>query len=374
MTMKPRQNAAAVRNADEPTTCASISTNNIFSNPDFDGHEALHAFFHAESGLKGFVAIHSTKLGPSFGGCRMWDYATEADAIRDALRLSQGMSYKNALAGLSYGGGKAVIMGDARSDKSEALFEAYGDVINSLGGRYLTAEDVGIKVADMEIVGRRTDFVSGIAKEGRMAGGDPSPITARGVFQGLKAAVKFGLEQDDLKGLKVAVQGIGNVGYNLCRLLHDAGAELFVADVYKPNLDRAHDEFGATVVDPSAILFQDVDVVAPCALGGLISVDTIPQIKARVIAGASNNQLATDDDGERLQARGIHYAPDYVVNSGGIITVVSEYEGGRPEAEIIEKVDRIYERTLAIFVRAQAEGQPTSKIADQMAREVIAGA
>lgn len=345
----------------------------IFSNPDFDDHEAVHAFCHRPSGLVGFVAIHSTALGPAFGGCRMWAYDAEAAALGDALRLSRGMSYKNALAGLAYGGGKAVIIADSRTAKSQALFEAFGDVVASLNGRYVTAEDVGITVDDMRIVGRRTGYVSGIGTGGA-GGGDPSPMTALGVFEGLRAAVAFALQRDSLEGLRVAVQGVGNVGYNLCRLLHGAGARLVVADVHAPSAQRAAAEFGASVVAPEAILVQDVDVLAPCALGGVLGEETIPDIKAAVVAGAANNQLACARDGERLMARGIAYAPDYVVNSGGIIAVAAEYEGGRPERQVRARVETIHARTLAIFERARAEGRPTSAVADQMAREAIAAA
>jgi leucine dehydrogenase len=369
---KPRP--APTKSTGDVAAGARADAGTIFSNADFDNHEGVHAFFDAPSGLKGFVAVHSTALGPAFGGCRMWPYKTEAEALRDALRLSQGMSYKNALAGIPYGGGKAVIIGDPRRDKSDAMFEAYGRVIDGLGGQYLTAEDVGINVEDMQIVGRRTRYVSGIAKEGRMAGGDPSPITAFGVFQGLRAAVHSALGRDTLEGLRVAVQGIGNVGYNLCKHLHEAGATLKVADVYQPNLDRAQADFDAEVIAPDAILFQDVDVLAPCALGAVLNEATIPRITAVVVAGAANNQLALESDGERLMARGILYAPDYVINSGGIIAVASEYEGGRPESDIRAQAERIYERTLAIFERANAEGKPPGDIADDMAREVIAGA
>ena len=346
----------------------------IFSNPDFDDHEAVHAFFDAKSGLKGFIALHSTALGPGFGGCRMWPYETEAEALSDALRLSRGMSYKNALAGLSYGGGKAVIIADSKKDKTEELFEAYGRVIESLGGRYLTAEDVGICVEDMQIVARQTEHVSGIGQEGKFAGGDPSPVTAYGVYLGLSAAVRHKLGAETVKGLKIAVQGVGNVGFNLCRHLHENGARLVVADVYEPNVKRAVDAFGAETVSPDEILFEEADVLAPCALGGVLNAETISDLQAGIIAGAANNQLATDADGAALKARGILYAPDYVVNSGGIMAVAAEHEGGISEADVMAKVERIHDRTLQIFARADKEDAPTSEIADQMAREVIAAA
>lgn len=346
----------------------------IFSNPDFDDHEAVHAFFDAGSGLKGFIALHSTALGPGFGGCRMWPYDTEAEALSDALRLSRGMSYKNALAGLAYGGGKAVIIADSKTDKTPELFEAYGRVVESLGGRYLTAEDVGICVEDMQIVARRTAHVSGIGQAGKFAGGDPSPLTAYGVYLGLCAAVRHKLGTETVEGLRVAVQGVGNVGYNLCKHLHENGARLVVADVYEPNVKRAVDEFGAEAVSPDVILFERADVLAPCALGGVINPETISDLQAGVVAGAANNQLATDEDGKALQARGILYAPDYVVNSAGIMAVAAEHEGGISEADLMARVERIYDRTLQIFERADKENAPTSEIADEMAREVIAAA
>lgn len=344
----------------------------IFSNADFDAHEAVHAFFDKASGLKGFIAVHSTALGPGFGGCRMWPYDSEEDALTDVLRLSRGMSYKNALAGLAYGGGKAVIIANSKTDKTTALFEAYGRAVEALGGRYITAEDVGIKVQDMEIAARTTAYVSGIGSKDGFAGGDPSPNTAYGVFLGLRAAVKHKLGTDDLKGLRVAVQGVGNVGYNLCRHLHENGAEILVADVYQPNIERVRGEFGAVPVDPEVILFEAVDVLAPCALGGVVNEETIPGIKASIIAGAANNQLDTEEDGETLRQRGILYAPDYVVNSAGIITVAAEYDGNASEADVMQKIERIYDRTLAIFQRAEQEQRPTSAIADEMARETIA--
>jgi len=346
----------------------------IFSNPDFDDHEAVHAFFDAKSGLKGFIALHSTALGPGFGGCRMWPYDTEAEALSDALRLSRGMSYKNALAGLSYGGGKAVIIADSKKDKSTALFEAYGRVVDSLGGRYLTAEDVGICVEDMRIVARHTEHVSGIGQDGKFAGGDPSPVTAYGVYLGLVAAVRHKLGVETVQGLTVAVQGVGNVGFNLCKHLHENGARLVVADVYEPNVKRVVDAFGAKAVSPDEILFEEADVLAPCALGGVLNAETICDLQAGIIAGAANNQLATDADGAALKARDILYAPDYVVNSGGIMAVAAEHEGGISEADVMAKVERIHDRTLQIFARADKENAPTSEIADQMAREVIAAA
>jgi len=271
----------------------------IFDNPAFDGHEFVHAFFDEASGLRGLIAVHSRALGPAFGGCRMWNYDTEADALTDVLRLSQGMSFKNALADLPFGGGKAVILGDSRTDKSPALFEAYGRVVEGLGGAYITAEDVGIDVADMKAAARATRYVSGVGGT-EAIGGDPSPKTAFGVYLGIREAVRAALSKSDIKGLRVAVQGVGHVGYQLCRYLHKAGARLVVADVNEENVARAVAELEAETSTPEAILFEDADVLAPCALGAVINADSVPALNVPVVAGAANNQLATAEDGWRL--------------------------------------------------------------------------
>ncbi len=346
----------------------------IFDNPEFDDHEVVHAFCDPAAGLKGFIAIHSTVLGPAFGGCRMWNYPGEGEAVRDALRLSQGMSYKNALAGLAYGGGKAVIIADPRRDKTPDLLTAFGRVVESFGGRYITAEDVGTGIDDMLVVAGVTRHVSGIAREGGFAGGDPSPKTALGLFHAMRAAVRFALGREDFAGLTVAVQGLGNVGYKLCQLLHDAGARLTVADVVEANVARAAADLGATAVAADRILAAEADVLSPCALGGVLNAGSIPHIRAPIVCGSANNQLATPEDGERLRQRGILYAPDYVVNAGGIISAVAEYEGNVPELVVDERIAAIHDRTLQILERARAEDSATSAVADQMAREIIARA
>ena len=347
----------------------------IFSSPDFDHHEAVHAFCDRDAKLKGFIAIHSTALGPAFGGCRMWPYADEASAVRDVLRLSKGMSYKNAMADLPYGGGKAVIMADPRSDKTPALFEAFGRVVESLGGAYMTAEDVGISVDDMRLVAKKTAHVGGIPQEdGGYRGGDPSPQTALGVFEGLKAAAAAALDSSEVKGLTVAVQGVGHVGYNLCKLLNDAGAKLVVADISKDNVARAQAEFGAAVVEPDGILAQDADVLAPCALGGVLNKETIPALKAKVVAGAANNQLATPSDGDRLQARGIVYAPDYVINAGGIISVAAERDDAATAKSVEAKIRAIGLRVADILRQSRDSGRPPHEVADETAREIIRAA
>jgi leucine dehydrogenase len=343
----------------------------IFSQTDFDEHESVHACFDADAGLKCFIAIHSTTLGPAWGGCRMWPYGSENDAIRDVLRLSRGMSYKNAMAGLAYGGGKAVILGDPRHGKSPALFEAFGRAVEQLGGRYITAEDVGTNVEDMQVVARVTDHVGGIPKAGGYRGGDPSPKTAFGVYQGMRAAVEVALGRDSLAGLTVAVQGVGHVGYHLCRHLSEAGANLLVADLNWASVERAVNEFGATAVPADLITEAAADILAPCALGGILTARTIAALKVKVVAGAANNQLATDADGERLHKRGILYAPDYMVNAGGIIAVAAERERDIDAAEVMARIERIHERTLELLQLARASDRPPHEVADELARAFI---
>jgi leucine dehydrogenase len=344
----------------------------VFDHREFDQHESIHFFHDADTGLRAIIAIHSTALGPAAGGCRRWRYAGDNDALTDVLRLSRGMTYKNAVAGLKLGGGKAVILADERAPKSPELFRALGRAIESLNGNYVTAEDVGITVDDMRYVEEETEYVSGLPKSGNSAGGDPSPLTALGVFLGLKAAVKARLGTESLADLKIAVQGVGHVGLNLCRLLHDAGAKLVVADVNRANLRLASEELPVTVVAPNELLYSDVDVLAPCALGNILTSVTIPHIKAKVIAGAANNQLATEQDGARLAARNILYAPDYVVNAGGIINVAHEYFGHSSEDEVRAEIGRIPERLEAIFAEATETDRPTNVVADELARRIVA--
>ncbi len=344
----------------------------VFSHPAFDAHEAVHYVHDAPSGLKAIIAVHSTALGPAAGGCRMWNYASDEAALHDVLRLSRGMSYKNAMADLPLGGGKAVILGDSANDKTPALFHAFGRAVDSLSGQYVTAEDVGISVNDMSLVAQQTRHVSGLPHAGGgAAGGDPSPKTARGVFHGIRAAVGARLERDDLSGLSVAVQGLGSVGYHLCRNLHEAGARLVVADIRPEVVERARQEFGAEVVDVDRILGVEADVLAPCALGGILNADSIARLKVAVVAGGANNQLLRDADGEALRERGILYAPDYVINAGGIINVAAEYLKSMSDAEVDEKVAAIGPRLAEIFEIAQREGRATNVVADEMARARI---
>ena len=293
----------------------------VFSNPAFDNHERVLFCRDEATGLCAIIAIHSTALGPAAGGTRLWTYASDDDALYDVLRLSQGMSYKNAMAGLRFGGGKAVIMQTAGFEASDALFERFGEFVDTLGGDYITAEDVGMSVEIMETIARRTRYVSGLPLKSGKAGGDPSPKTAWGIYCGIQAAVKARLGRDDLHGIRVGVQGVGHVGYYLCRLLHAAGATLLVSDLDESRVDRACD-----------------DVLAPCALGAVLHEGSIPGIRARIIAGGANNQLRSPEDGRRLADAGILYAPDYVINAGGIINVACEYFGDVDDAGVTELV------------------------------------
>jgi len=341
----------------------------LFDLVDFDDHEQVVFCSDEKTNLKAIIAVHSTTLGPAAGGSRFWDYATDEVALKDVLRLSKGMTYKNAMAGLKLGGGKAVIIGDPKAIKSEDLFKAFGKAVNDLGGRYYTAEDVNITTDDMAIVNQVTDFVSGL--EGKS--GNPGPFTALGTFLGIKAAVKFKLGRDDLTGLKVAVQGLGSVGYSLCEKLHAAGAELVVTDINKQTLDKAATELGATVVGLDDIYCQDVDVFSPCALGASINDESLAQLKAVIIAGCANNQLAETRHDQALTDKGILYAPDYVINAGGIINVALEIY---PEPYSAEKatglVEEIYQTLMTVFETANSRNMPTGQVADEMARDIIA--
>lgn len=339
----------------------------------FRGHEQLAYFDDKETGLKAFIVVHDTTLGPGAGGCRMWPYESEMDALNDALRLSRGMSYKNAMAGLPLGGGKAVIIANSKTDKSEKLFKAFGKCVEKMGGKYITAEDVGMTTEDMMIIASETEYVAGLP-HGDHASGDPSPFTARGVFNGIKAAVKYKLGKDSLDGLTVAVQGVGHVGLFLCEHLHNDGANILVSDIVQEHLDDAVEKYGARVVSPDEILSVKCDVLSPCALGAVLNDDTIPNLRTTIVAGGSNNQLANDTHGIRLMDRGILYAPDYVINAGGIINVSGETSGNYDLGSINEKVDNIYDTLIHIFERADEEKRPTNVVADEMAEEILAKA
>ncbi|XOQ16724.1 MAG: Glu/Leu/Phe/Val dehydrogenase [Shouchella clausii] len=321
------------------------------------------------SGLKAIIAIHDTTLGPALGGTRMWKYDTEEEAIEDVLRLARGMTYKNAAAGLNLGGGKAVIIGDPRSNKNEEMFRAFGRYIQGLNGRYITAEDVGTTVEDMDMIHQETDYVTGISPAFG-ASGNPSPVTAYGVYVGMKAAAKEGFGSEDLAGKTIAVQGVGNVAYNLCKYLHKDGAELIVTDIHKPSVERAVADFGATAVDPTEIYSIKCDIFAPCALGGVINDDSLGKLKASVIAGAANNQLKEEKHGVRLQEMGIVYAPDYVINAGGVINVADELNGYNRD-RAFKKVEGIYDNVARVFEIAKEENIPTFQAADRMAEQRI---
>jgi len=339
----------------------------------FRGHEQVTYFHDKESGLKAFIAVHDTSLGPAAGGCRMWPYDNEMDAMNDALRLARGMSYKNAMAGLPLGGGKAVIIGNSKTDKSDALFKALGRSIESLNGKYITAEDVGMTEQDMMTIATETDHVAGLP-HGEHASGDPSPFTAKGIYLGIKAAVKYKMGKDSLEDLTIAVQGVGHVGQYLCGHLHKDGVNLLVSDIVQENLDYAVEHFNATVVSIDEILSVKADVFSPCALGAIINDDTVPNFNVPIIAGGANNQLAEDTHGVRLMDRGILFAPDYVINAGGIINVSGETTGDYDIDWVNKKVDNIYNTLIHIFERAQEEQRPTNVVADEMAEEIIAGA
>ena len=346
----------------------------VFSNPGFDNHERVLFCRDEPTGLCAIIAIHSTALGPAAGGTRLWTYASDDDALYDVLRLSQGMSYKNAMAGLKFGGGKAVIMKMPGFDGSDALFERFGEFVDTLGGDYITAEDVGMSEEIMATIARKTRHVSGLPLQSGKAGGDPSPKTAYGLCCGIRSAVKVGLGREGLDGVRVAVQGVGNVGYHLCKLLHAAGATLLVSDLDETRVDRVCGEFGAERVSSAEILHADADVLAPCALGAVLHEESIPRIRSRIIAGGANNQLRSPEDGQRLADAGILYAPDYVINAGGIINVACEYFGDVDDAGVTDLVAQIGPRLTAIFEEAARTGEPTNVIADRQARKIIAGA
>jgi leucine dehydrogenase len=339
--------------------------------PDFDDHEGIHLFRDAPSGLTAIIAIHSTHLGPAAGGVRFWRYADRDDAITDALRLSRGMSFKNAMAGLPMGGGKGVILADPSRHKTPAMLEAFGRAIESLGGRYVTAEDVGMSDADMVAIGKATRHVSGLpVSEGR-AGGDPGPSTAQGVFLGVKAAIKRALGKDSAKGVEIAIQGVGSVGGGLARLLAAEGAKLTLADMDRNRAERLAGELGARTVAASEILATPADVVSPCALGAILDERSIAALQTPIVAGGANNQLARPGDGDRLHARGILYAPDYVINAGGIINVGVEYLGIGDRAEVESRIAQIPGRLEQVWDESIATGDPAATVADRIARRLI---
>lgn len=322
------------------------------------------------SGLKAVIAIHDTTLGPALGGARMWTYASEENAIEDALRLARGMTYKNAAAGLNLGGGKTVIIGDPFKDKNEEMFRALGRFIQGLNGRYITAEDVGTTVSDMDLIHEETNYVTGISPAFGSSG-NPSPVTAYGVYRGMKAAAKEAFGSESLEGLKISVQGLGNVAYKLCEYLHNEGAKLVVTDINQAAIDRVVNDFDAIAVAPDEIYAQEVDIFSPCALGAILNDETIPQLKAKVIAGSANNQLKDSRHGDYLHELGIVYAPDYVINAGGVINVADELYGYNRE-RAMKRVDGIYDSIEKIFAISKRDGIPTYVAANRLAEERIA--
>ncbi len=322
------------------------------------------------SGLKAIIAIHDTTLGPALGGCRMWPYDSEEEALVDALRLAKGMTYKNAAAGLNIGGAKTVIIGDPKKDKSEAMFRALGRYIEGLNGRYITAEDVGTTTQDMNEIFMETNFVTGTT-DAKGASGNPSPVTALGVYYAMKRTAKEAFGSDSLKDKVISIQGAGNVASGLAKHLHDEGAKIIVTDINQDAIDRMVDNYGATAVKPEDIYDQEADIFAPCALGGILNDDTIPRLKVKAICGSSNNQLLDiNKHAEMLKERNIIYAPDFIANAGGVINVADELKGYNSE-RALEKVKTIYDQIGKVFEISELENITTAKAADRLAEKRI---
>lgn len=342
----------------------------VFELMEKHGHEQVVFGYDKVSGLKAIIAIHDTTLGPSLGGTRMWPYKTEEEALVDVLRLSRGMTYKNAAMGLNLGGGKAVIIGDSRKDKSEELFRAFGRFVESLGGRYITAEDVGTNTDDMDVIRSQTTHVAGLAS----TSGNPSPVTAFGVFRAMTAAIEAAFGSGSFKGRTVAVQGVGAVGFSLVQQLIEAGAKVYVTDIFPDKVQRAV-EAGAIAVPADRIYDQDCDVFAPCALGAAINDDTVPRLKCRIVCGAANNQLHEPRHGKALSQRGILYAPDFIANGGGVINVADELlPGGYSQERATQRVSRIYDILKKILQMSSEKGIETYEAADLFAEERVSRA
>jgi leucine dehydrogenase len=338
----------------------------IFERIAEHNHEQVVFCYEPAAGYKGIIAIHNTTLGPALGGTRFWNYGSDEEAIIDVLRLARGMTYKAAVAGLNLGGGKAVIIGDPKTTRREMIFRAHGRFVESLAGRYYTAEDVGTSVEDMDYVGMETEYVTGVAG----GSGDPSPVTAYGTYRGIKACAKEKYGSDSVKGMTVAVQGTGHVGYYLCKFLADEGAKLIVTDIDQERVNRVVREFDAQAVPPDQIYSVDAQVFAPCALGAVVNDDTVAQFKFEIIAGAANNQLAQERHGDLLHKRDILYAPDYVINAGGLINVYGELNDWSPE-QAKRKAGEIFDTLTQIFELAKENGIPTYEAADRVAERRI---
>jgi len=339
--------------------------------PDFDAHEEIHFIDDEKCGLKAIIAVHSTHLGPAAGGARFWHYAKDAEALTDALRLSRGMSYKNAMAGLPLGGGKSVILANQDRTKTPDLLHAFGKAVDHLGGRYVTAEDVGINVADMIEVARSTKFVAGLPNSAGDVGGDPGPHTSLGVFLGIKAAVKRALGKDTLDGLHIAMQGAGSVATGVALHACAEGARLTIADVDQAKARKLADATNGKVVAPDEILSLEADVVSPNALGAMLTEESIALLRTPIVAGGANNQLATPDDGQRVHQRGILYAPDYVINAGGIINVCTEYLGDGDASLVRQRIEGIPVRLEQIWAESAETGRDPAAVADAMAQRLI---
>jgi leucine dehydrogenase len=339
--------------------------------PDYDDHEIVHFVTDRESGLRAIVCVHSTHLGPGAGGVRFWHYAESGEALRDALRLSRGMSFKNAMAGLPLGGGKAVILADEARTKTGELLSAYGRAVERLGGAYVTAEDVGVTVPDLVAVSKETRYVSGLPVEEGAVGGDPGPHTSYGVFLGVRAAARRKLGKESLAGLHIAIQGAGSVAGGLARLAAKDGARISIADIDAARAQRIAEEVGGTVVSPDAIMTLEADILSPNALGAILTEESIAALNVPVVAGGANNQLAAPGDGDRIHQRGILYAPDYVINAGGIINVSTEYLKDGDQDTVRGRIEQIPARLETIWAESDATGRNPAAVADAMAYKLI---
>lgn len=333
-------------------------------------HEQVLFCNDPDTGLRAIIAVHNTVLGPSLGGTRMWPYKNENEALIDVLRLSRGMTFKSAISGLNLGGGKAVIIGDPHKDKSEAMMRRFGQFVESLNGKYITAEDVGITTADIEQVAEETSHVSGMP-ESRGGSGDPSPVTAYGVYMGMKASAKFAFGSDSLEGKRIMVQGAGHVGYNLVKLISAEGANVMVSDIYEQRLKEVSKDFKVEIIDPNQVYDQEMDIYAPCALGATLNDDTLSRLRCKVISGAANNQLENETrHAEMIMKKGFVFAPDFLINAGGLINVYSEVMG-LDRKGAMSKTQEIYDVTLSIFEESKRLNRPTNEVAVKMAQDRI---
>jgi leucine dehydrogenase len=343
----------------------------VFEHSEFNGHEHVAFYQDKATGLKAIIAVHNSNLGNALGGCRMWPYVSDEEALRDVLRLSKGMTYKAAMAGLKQGGGKAVIIGDPRTEKTPGKMLAMGKFIDSLSGKYISAEDSGLTVDDLKLMGKQTEHVSGIHAKYHInsepADGNPAPSTAYGVYIGLKASVEHAMNSE-LEGIKVAIQGLGHVGMRLAKHLHNQGAKLYVTDIHPENIEKAVSEFSAIAVKPAGIYDLNVDVFAPCAMGAILDSQNIARLKVKVIAGAANNQLATEESGQLLADKGILYAPDYVINAGGIIDIYHQSIFSSDKG-LRDHIEKISDTLLEVYRRAESKKIATNIVANQIAEE-----